>query len=460
MPPSTAEIGEALEQTYRAHTGGRPGPAKRMHAFYVNAIACGEKTHKDFERHVKGLPECVEAKLREFREGYARDARAPSTPAKDAAFVDFVGACDELLDAPRIVEYVRCLPECASMWRDVVSDVYRNMNSLGDIDDGHANLFMKKWQGSVAYTAGSLRLDMEKMPRTNQLQQQSVNTNHHHIVVAHHAAAAAAAAAPSSSSSSHSNSYSTTTTYNRELVDAFEATFGRPMFVPEYFKYCDVDPSELPGLCVRHSRRRERVSDVHNRFLNVDVSEHEFVTKYLDACDSPSFYAELEETILDSQEYRDAMRRVLSDVYQSMYDAAIEPRELAHLFERVRADRGELDADARTEHVTDFKAERDDIVERIETMYTQCLNRAPDPQEVDEHVLLYRTRRDSADDELEAALCASLEFHDVIKAHLRALSGNNIMSSKLYEMLKAVVADPRSCTLGGMREASSRVVAA
>jgi hypothetical protein len=105
--------------------------------------------------------------------------------------------------------------------------------------------------------------------------------------------------------------------------------------------------------------------------------------------------------------------------------------------------------------VTDFKNERDDIVARIDAQYSHCLNRTPDPEEVHEHVLLYRSRScDCADDELEATLCASLEFHDVIKAHLKEINKGSILSSKLYELLKEVVADPRSRTLRGMREAS------
>jgi hypothetical protein len=62
--------------------------------------------------------------------------------------------------------------------------------------------------------------------------------------------------------------------------------------------------------------------------LDVDISEHEFVCKYLDACDSPNFYIELEESILESHAYRDSMAKVLNSIYMSMYDEALEPREL------------------------------------------------------------------------------------------------------------------------------------
>lgn len=418
-----------IEALFCAHVG--KAPARRITAFWAEALSSRQKTRADLERHIAGTAEYRDRKLNMFRQLYVGELGAGSqaTQADDAAFLAAMAQAGTLVDDAWVRSYVRGLPPCAARWRSVVRTVYAQLHG-GHPPPEHVLVEqLDRWRVLPGYDAARLRAHLELG-----------------------ADAPPPDGVPASSSCLQPPAEAKA--LDLAFVDAFEAAFGRPMFVQEYFRYgAGVD---LVRLKAAHDRRFQRIAEIELAFLGAALSEHDFVRVHLDACvaDEDGYLSRLQRRVLMSDAYEARMRALLSRIHADMYDDAIEARELGFLFQRMRA-RGEaLDADVLCQHVVAFKDERDRIVERIDAVYRRTLQRSPDRLETEEHVLLYRQRgveeqqadaeadavHDECDALLERALCASLEFHDVIKARLRdAYGGADMPPSALYAALRFVL---------------------
>lgn len=255
--------------------------------------------------------------------------------------------------------------------------------------------------------------------------------------------------------------------YDEEFVKLFETAFKRPMFVHEYFRYHE---NKVIYDLQDYNKRYVKTREIYKDYLGTDLDEYTFVKEHLDDSDTGStFYEELESRILMSSEYEATMKNKISLIHSDMYDFDVESREMVFIFDKVRKLGVRLEDDALGEHVIEFKSERDYITERISDLYEKIMKRLPDPMELDDSVVFWRSRtmdglsESDLEKELEMKLCASLEFHEIIKDTIKmCFKEKNIhqemMPSIMYALLSKLISSGRCKDLGSMHEACKDVV--
>ena len=452
---------EEIEQSYIENIG-RP-IAKRVSEFWLSSIATDNKSRKDFIKHITAQPEYREVKLKAFREIYAKEVPKGDPSGALSSFNEFISSspADSLLSTRDIVEFTRRLPECTAAFNQKIATVYASVfpgkasSSLGksaDIGDNYKSLFLSKWYTNAAYSSNDLRMDMEKMPAQQR------------------ASPLPTAIAATTATTSGAVTVGAQSGERNEFMDAFEKEFGRPMFVQEYFKYFEgwklSDDRQghvmLRGLATQYERRKERVNSIMDTFINKIISDYEFVKTYLDACDlGDAFYQQLERDVISSKEYESVIKAKIAEIHADLYDC--ECSEIDHVFGKVRDARVPCNKEALSSFVIDFRAQIEDISQSIVRVYSLCLGREPDQTETEDHFKLYLVTEpldmQHGDSELESMLCASLEFHDVIKAEIRAKSPTAHKSPKLlFDILEKVLRDDRAVKLRGMQEAVASLI--
>ncbi len=239
-----------------------------------------------------------------------------------------------------------------------------------------------------------------------------------------------------------------TKTLDVGMLDAFFGTFGRPMYVQEYFKHsksfppvASAKPEEAAEFVrawhARHQTSLSRCREMHRAFLNEKLDEYRFATLYLDRDDEDGFYETLKRELVASHEYRAAMTQRLSEIHRDLYDACIDPEELEFLCQRVVEFGVQLDDERLEDFVCEFKLERDLLIEAVRGAFERVLGRLPDEVELAECVL--KLRRGGTSEDVERALARSLEFQDVIKLEIERQLGDASTPRVLYSALARVI---------------------
>lgn len=242
-------------------------------------------------------------------------------------------------------------------------------------------------------------------------------------------------------------------------LNAFEKEFSRPMFVKEYFKYV-VHPSEdttktlfsqLGQLKATHTSYFNRLSQIYSSYTGSPLTEHNYVNDHLMFVDEPSYFDFIIDKIIDTPEYRTMMETMLLSYYKKLYDIAMDDSDLHFIFEKVRAAKMHLHDEKIVDRLKDFKAETDMLIENIFVTYERVLERQPDTPEIEDHLSQYRMKIRSIsieqlNSELSIKLSKTLEFHDIVKKHIKTIYHDNvnetISPSKLYAILQAIISQP------------------
>lgn len=242
-------------------------------------------------------------------------------------------------------------------------------------------------------------------------------------------------------------------------LSAFEKEFSRPMFVKEYFKYV-VHPSpteiteifgQLGHLKATHISNFNRLSQIYSSYTGTPLSEHKYINDHLMFVDEPSYFDLIIEKIVDTIEYRTMMETVLLSYYKKLYDIAMDDSDLHFIFEKVRSAKMHLHDEKIVEKLKDFKAETDMLIENIFVTYERVLERQPDTPEIEEHLSHYRIQIrlisiEQLNSELSIKLSKTLEFHDIVKKHIKTIYhdkvNETISPSKLYAILQAIITQP------------------
>jgi hypothetical protein len=241
-----------------------------------------------------------------------------------------------------------------------------------------------------------------------------------------------------------------TPTLSRDILCAFETEFKRPMYVEEYFKYViekDAAPTPTPALWAslrsKHSEQYNHLREIYHDYTGEVMSEYQFVKQYLYDVDRADFFDSIIDEIVNSELYKQSMKKVLCNKYKSMYDETLEDHDFEFVFKRVHVNKMSIVDDELDSTLSNLKRETDEIVSHIFKQYMRVLERQPDMYEIDTYIRLYRDNilnsLDDRDALLEQLLMKSLEFHDIIKKRVRTLykteRGSDILPSIMFSIL-------------------------
>lgn len=241
-----------------------------------------------------------------------------------------------------------------------------------------------------------------------------------------------------------------------DRLSAFEAMFGRHMYVKEYFKYV-VNPSaqestryfsNLDTLRSEHTKDFNCVSNIYASYCNTALSEHQYVDKYLMDIDRPNYIDTIIDNIVNTPDHKVFMCATLQAYFKKLYDLTMDESDLSFLFNKVRCEKLHPKDERLVEILKEFKAETDDFIDHIFKVYMRALERQPDMYEIETQLLYYRTSArasdiDAIDKGVAAQLTQTLEFHDIIKKHIKnmyfAKYSKDINPSRLFQILQEMV---------------------
>lgn len=231
------------------------------------------------------------------------------------------------------------------------------------------------------------------------------------------------------------------------FVTAFEAEFGRPIYIQEYAKYFEARRGlDVAALRRSHTDRFHEVHNMHQKYFAQDLTEHAYVCDFLDLMDDPEFFRAYSADIVYNPAYVALMTANISKRYTQVYDEQLEAPEVAYIFERVQAAHLELDDSRLGDHLLAFKSETDEIVKRVYKLYMDIYERTPDRAELFDKFTSYRDASraggafEAIDERIERELMACLEFHDIVKKRIRAVK-EDMPVSELFKVLTRVLGE-------------------
>lgn len=235
-----------------------------------------------------------------------------------------------------------------------------------------------------------------------------------------------------------------------DKVEAFEQVFERPMFVEEYFKYIVKNPSVFDNVQELYSLYRKiyiQTITIVRDFSRQEMSEWDFIKKYLSEIDSHDFIKTLIHQLIKTDCYQKAMKDMILIWYKKLYDSVLNSDDLQYLFNIMSDKQIHLNDEKLVEEIKQFKMETDEYVENIFGTYTRVLQRQPDIYEIDQYICYYRHHKNIeksvVEIYLENLLVNTLEFHEIIKQTIKAAYSEkyptkDIPPSKLYIKLQEI----------------------
>jgi hypothetical protein len=409
--------------------------------------------------------------------------------------------------AGSVETFIRKSPEFADKYRKIIADVFNSViiannttNTTGEAQGGEGGCndkailpeavfdrLIKRFVQDGSYTIDKMRDDIVDYVATlttstsnSSKSTNSDNTHDTHDNTPHDNNTPPTTSTPSPTTTTHTPVTITTsplcTDLDPDYVGAFEDTFGRPMYVEEYFHY------------KRHYRQlsdlKPVLQDLLASFMDVYVQTrqyylaylayangltmHEFVKRHLHEFVAPEFLKRLADSMISSDTYASCMRDRVTSSYNKMYDLTMHPEDATVLVGRLQSARVCLDDDGLNMHVAAFYAETVEIGDRVSAIYNRVLRRPCEPQERDARVRDFRICSGGRDhhhhggggddnknyfatlptfeDKLVQELMSTLEFHDVLKEaiqteHMRRYSNaGGIKKHDQYAVLSRVLA--------------------
>lgn len=233
-------------------------------------------------------------------------------------------------------------------------------------------------------------------------------------------------------------------TLDEKFLHKFEEVFNRPMFVQEYTKYfASRSTISIETIFNNHIENFKRMQKLMQQYLVYNLTEKEYVQKYLFKVDDETFIDNYQNNIVFEDEYISQMKENLSSMYMRLYDDVLEQVDVDYIFERMQNDRLILSDDRIDDYLLKFKTETDEIVNRIFKVYMDVYSRTPEKQELISKSLYYRKKYnnktyDYIDKVIEKELMLCLEFHDIIKKIIRNIKPD-ICTADMYKTLEHVI---------------------
>jgi hypothetical protein len=249
------------------------------------------------------------------------------------------------------------------------------------------------------------------------------------------------------------------TVFDKDVIDMFEDIFNRPMYVQEYFKY-DKE-TNFEELFTAHNLSYNKLRSIFQNYTGKSISEYYYVKKYLYKIDDPNFYKTIVDDIVGSQEYRQGMQKVLMEKYQTLYDQQLYGADIDYIFNIVKEKKLDIVTDELDLVLERLKEETDEIMSYIFKVYMDVLERPPEIAEIEKYTTYFRERKDqqtliSITANIEKTLIKTLEFHDIIKKHIKIIysqnKGKEITHGVMYEILNNVIHNIDDVTMSTLSE--------
>lgn len=255
------------------------------------------------------------------------------------------------------------------------------------------------------------------------------------------------------------------------------------MFVEEYLRVApklgdDFGPDAI-GKIVRESfahyvdcwKAARHAWGVH---LDEDMDEYLFVRLHYDPDKDPSETESIvADAVLAGTAYHERIRVLATAVFKQKYDYDMDDNLLRFLFDTIRSNRiGLRMTEELHSFIKKFKEICDDIAVNVDAAYAGVYNRAPSHEELRSWTAYYLQKqsesvaRSQCDEELMISLSHDLEYHDVIKKHIReAWPGpedisNGVLFKVLAGTLEETKASPRMMPAQILSAAARRAVEA
>jgi hypothetical protein len=234
-------------------------------------------------------------------------------------------------------------------------------------------------------------------------------------------------------------------TLDNEFVREFEDTFKRPIFVQEYAKYVHLKNNlALETLLQSHLKNFGDMRGVYDKYYCSELSEHEYVSKYLWDMNDPNFLEEFSKSIVLSETYVTKMKERITNRYSQTYDEQLDKVDVDYIFEKVQSARVGVHDVWLDEFLLFFKNETDEIIKRVFSLYMTIYERVPERNELFDKALYYRSASrknemfDKVDEVIERELMQCLEFHDIIKKRIKTIKPD-VTVSGLFSILSLII---------------------
>jgi len=331
------------------------------------------------------------------------------------------------VDAHKIEIYIRSTDAFIKKYEPIIKELFLTYNPSIQCTDAIVAQFINKLCNTDNYNYDSLQTDVMSFKEDIEHKQPEQFNNSREIVVK-----------PALDITS---------------LETFEKVFERHMYVKEYFKYVVFpSPSEKQTIFASLDRVKEqqnsmfhKLAKIFSTYTNSVLTEHEFVNSHLLAIHSEEYYDAIIDNIVETNDYEVNMCRTIQEYYKKLFDGSLDDNDLKYIFNIIKKHKYDLYDNQLVDRLKEFKTETDTFIENIFTTYKRVLERQPDLIEVDEQLYKYRKGQQSGitiedlNSQLVISLQSTLEFHDIIKKHIKSqyltAYNSDIQPSKLYMLL-------------------------
>lgn len=354
------------------------------------------------------------------------------------------------IDKTRIVEsfdievFVRKSDSFRTKYAEVITNIYKKAHNITP-DSDTIERFLGKLASNVQYDDHSIAYDIENI---------SLSPINNDVITP--STTPSPVSQPATLPAATPQSTTPKLQLDTERLAAFEAAFGRNMYVKEYFKYivnptpqeCQRYFSNLDMIYTEHKTDYNKVANIYSSYCNMDLTEPEYIDIHLMDVDQPRYFDMIVDNIVNTPEHKEFMCATLQAYYKKLYDLTMDESDLIFLFNKVREEKLHPKDERLVEILKEFKAETDDFIEHIFTVYKRVLERQPDMYEIEGQLMHYRVQsltQDIAaiDSAVAMQLTKTLEFHDIIKKHIKSLyhatHAKDITPSRLFQILQEMV---------------------
>lgn len=423
-----------------ARTLGKTIDSKTL-GYQVSSITRGENTIKNVINTLINTTEYHERIKSMYSILYFDIVGVNPTDEQFELFWNSVKIAGDIIDANVIETYVRHTPAFRNKYTGLINEVYNTLNNTTPSDE-IVNMYLEKLMDNNEYDYNHLKSDIENEALQNKAlaPKNDILTNGDRKDVQVQV----------------TTLESSVSKLETELLAKFEEVFDRPMYVVEYFKYI-VNPTEqrrneifssLQDLKQQHASLYNRLANIYITYANTPLSEHTYINIHLLKVDETDYFDTVINSIVQTKEYEENALVILQSYYKKIYDLTMDDTDLRYIFNIVKNERLHLRDERIVELLKSFKQQTDDIIDHIFATFEKVLERQPDMYEIEEQVSTYRhlIRSKTFQDintSLSKSLAQTLEFHDIIKKHIKtvyvSMKNKEISPSILFNVLQKVL---------------------
>jgi len=367
-----------------------------------------------------------------------------------------------LIDDKLIESFIRSLPVFSQKYTSVISQIYKYVNDT-PITQDILDTYLSTFKNNVEYTIDQLNDDILKgrlsvstnankdvnivakiKNKWNELHKGMPSSNDINTVLARLGSHDDILQALIMSYNVYNNRFAT------YLESEFDTINGRPMHVKEFLKYypllSNTPHNELSDkLQIIHNKYvhdRDIVADLYKKYTRYQIKEREFIEKYLYVVDNAQYSDIVIDELTHKLEYRSEMYGVIRKIYSNLFGTTIVEDDLEYTFEIIQQNKCELSSPSITELVSGIKKETDEFLQRMTSIFDKLLQRTPDENEQVLYKKKYRDEHDvsGTDDAIYEIIYNSLEYHDILKQHIRRVykkhTNKDPMPSTLFNVLQ------------------------